>query len=77
MGLLGKLLSGGFIASDLYTGRTDQPLITFKGWRGRWWKKIKPGKAAIDALETVGPAKLWIPLMAWDYYRSRRRRRRR
>jgi len=30
-------------------------LVTFKGWEGKWWKNIKPGRAAVDALVTVLP----------------------
>lgn len=31
------------------------PLVTFKGWEGKWWKNIKPGRAALDAALTVLP----------------------
>lgn len=31
------------------------PLVTFKGWEGKWWKNIKPGRAAASALVTVLP----------------------
>lgn len=31
------------------------PLVTFKGWEGKWWKNIKPGRAALDAVLTVMP----------------------
>lgn len=81
MGLLSKLLTAGFMGSELYTGRTDKPLITFEGWQGQWWKRIKPGKALVSAIEDVGPAKVWIPLMAseavWNAYQSHTKRRRR
>ncbi len=30
-------------------------LVTFKGWEGKWWRNIKPGRAAVDALVTVLP----------------------
>jgi len=33
----------------------SEPLVTFKGWQGKWWKNIKPGQAALDAVLTVMP----------------------
>jgi len=30
-------------------------LVTFKGWEGKWWRNIKPGRAAVDAALTVLP----------------------
>lgn len=30
-------------------------LVTFKGWEGKWWKNIKPGRALADAALTVMP----------------------
>lgn len=31
------------------------PLVTFKGWEGKWWRNIKPGRAVLDAAVTVLP----------------------
>lgn len=32
-------------------------LITFEGWDGKWWKRIKVGKAVYDAATFVMPFK--------------------
>jgi hypothetical protein len=80
MGLLSKLTTGGFIAGGLWQGpagyRRTGKLVTFRGWRGQWWKRIKPGRAAVDAVTTVGPAKVWIPVMLAEEGLRRFRRRR-
>lgn len=32
-------------------------LITFEGWDGKWWRRIKVGKAIVDAATFVMPIK--------------------
>ncbi len=34
------------------------PLVTFKGWEGAWWKRIKVGKAAVSAASWALPLKI-------------------
>lgn len=46
----------------IWHGRAHGPLVTFDGWDGKWWRRIKPGKAAWDAFLWVGPAKVTIPI---------------
>ena len=39
---------------------TKKPLITFYGWDGKWWRKIKVGKAALEASTWVIPIKYQV-----------------
>lgn len=39
-------------------------LITFEGWDGKWWKRIKVGKAIYDAATFVVPFKVGLALWA-------------
>lgn len=39
-------------------------LITFKGWEGQWWRKIKPVKAAVAAAGWVAPLKISLAVEA-------------
>ena len=81
MGLLSKLANVGLVGIELYKGpRRGKGLVTFEGWGGQWWKRIKPGQAAYDAVTTVAPFKLSLGIMAgralYQAARPRRRRRR-
>jgi hypothetical protein len=37
-------------------------LITFQGWDGKWWKRIKVGKAVYSAATWVMPWKISLAL---------------
>jgi len=52
-------------------------LITFKGWEGKWWKKIKVGRAALSAAGWVVPLKWQLVWYGgrWVYKAVRARRR--
>lgn len=39
-------------------------LVTFEGWDGRWWTRIKVGKAAWDAALFVLPWKISLGIEA-------------
>lgn len=39
-------------------------LLTFEGWDGKWWKRIKVGKAVWDAATFVLPFKWTLALWA-------------
>ena len=41
-----------------------KPLVTFEGWDGQWWRRIKVGKAVWDAATFVMPFKWSIALWA-------------
>lgn len=44
-------------------GSRRKPLITFEGWDGKWWRRIKVGKAVVDAVTFVYlPVKYQIAL---------------
>jgi len=43
--------------------RLGKQLITFEGWDGKWWRRIKVGKAAYDAATFLLPLK-WT-LVVW------------
>jgi hypothetical protein len=34
-----------------------KPLITFYGWDGKWWRRIKVGRAALEASTWIIPLK--------------------
>jgi len=39
-------------------------LITFEGWDGKWWKRIKVGKAVYDAAMFALPFKVTLAVWA-------------
>lgn len=76
MGLLGKLATGGFIGMDLFKYQPrERGLVTFHGWSGKWWKKIRPAKAAYDAFQVVAPFKYGLAASAgaWAWSQAKRR----
>jgi len=43
-----------------------KPLITFQGWDGKWWRKIKVGRGIWDAAMFVMPWKLSLGIEAGE-----------
>ena len=37
-----------------------KPLITFQGWDGKWWRKIKVGRGVYEAVTWVVPWKIGL-----------------
>lgn len=44
-----------------------KPLVTFYGWDGKWWKRIKVGKAVWSAAQwTLIPLKYQLLILAGE-----------